>query len=241
MAPYEALYGRRCRTPLSWAQDVSKKELGPVFMDNMTDLVRGIQDRLLEAQSRQAKYYDARHRHVEFAVGDMVFLKIRPRHGVSRLKRQRKLSPRYMGPYRITKRIGEVAYQLELPPQLADLHDVFHVSALRKALLHPEHIVETTPEEVEPDRSVPLWPIRIEDSETRVLRRKRVPLVRVLWDNCGTQESTWEPEDVMRKLYPDLFVTGNRLIRFALLNFVKFYYVQFSPTTHSYFRGRKSF
>ncbi|KAK8931429.1 hypothetical protein KSP39_PZI016937 [Platanthera zijinensis] len=207
MAPYEALYDRKCRTPLSWAQDADSRALGPIFMENMTEIIQMIQERMREAQSRQAKYYDARHRHVEFAMGDKVYLKIRPRHGVSRLRRQRKLSPRYMGPYTITERIGEVAYRLELPPELLGLHDVFHVSSLRRALLRPEHAIQEAPGPVEPDRSVPLKPVRIMDTETKVLRCKRVPLVRVQWDNCGTEESTWEHEDQMHELYPDLFTS----------------------------------
>ncbi|KAK8934588.1 hypothetical protein KSP39_PZI014470 [Platanthera zijinensis] len=136
MAPYEALYGRKCRTPLSWVQDEDPKVLGSDFVEDTEAQVRLIRDRMLEAQSRQAKYYDARHRQVEFRVGDQVFLKIRPMHGVSRVRgRRKKLSPRYMGPYRILERIGPLAYRLELSPELAALHDVFHISSLRRALL----------------------------------------------------------------------------------------------------------
>ncbi|KAK8934756.1 hypothetical protein KSP39_PZI014457 [Platanthera zijinensis] len=206
MAPYEALYGRKCRTPLSWVQDEDPKVLGSDFVEDTEAQVRLIRDRMLEAQSRQDKYYDARHRQVEFQVGDRVFLKIRPMHGVSRVRgRRKKLSPRYMGPYRILERIGPLAYRLELPPELAALHDVFHISSLRRALLRPEQQILTTEGPVASDRSVHLDPVRIDDKGVRILRRKKIPLVKVLWRNHGQEEHTWEPQDLMRQKYPELF------------------------------------
>ncbi|KAK8933261.1 hypothetical protein KSP39_PZI015836 [Platanthera zijinensis] len=176
MTPYEAFYGRKCRTPLSWVQDEDPKVLGSDFVEDTEAQVRLIRDRMLEAQSRQAKYYDARHRQVEFQVGDRVFLKIQPMHRVSRVRgRRKKLSPRYMGPYRILERIGPLAYMLELPPELAALHDVFHISSLRRALLRPEQHILTTEGTVASDRSVHLEPVRIDNKGVRILRRKKIP------------------------------------------------------------------
>ncbi|KAK8921604.1 hypothetical protein KSP39_PZI020114 [Platanthera zijinensis] len=130
-------------------------------------------------------------------------------HGVTRVRGQRKkLSPRYMGPYRIQERIGPLAYRLELPPELASLHDVFHISSLRRALLRPEQQVITTDGPIASDRSVHLEPVRIDDKGVRVLRHKKVPLVKVLWRNHGREEHTWEPQDLMRQRYPELFSQG---------------------------------
>ncbi|KAK8956549.1 hypothetical protein KSP39_PZI001110 [Platanthera zijinensis] len=127
-------------------------------------------------------------------------------HGVTRVRGQRKkLSPRYMGPYRIQERIGPLAYRLELPPELASLHDVFYISSLRRDLLRPEQQVTTTDGPIASDRLVHLEPVRIDDKGVRVLRHKKVPLVKVLWRNHGREEHTREPQDLMRQRYPELF------------------------------------
>ena len=132
MAPYEALYGKKCRTPLCWDEVGERKLLGPKIIQVTTDNVKVIRDRLKIAQDRQKSYVHNRRRYLEFRVGEQVFLRISPWKGVLRFGKKGKLSPRYMGPYEIVERIGEVAYRLRLPPELARIHDVFHVSMLRK-------------------------------------------------------------------------------------------------------------
>ncbi|KAG8483060.1 hypothetical protein CXB51_021951 [Gossypium anomalum] len=119
-----------------------------------------------------------------------------------------KLSPRFIGPYRVLKRVGPVAYQLELPSELDRIHDVFHVSMLRHYCSDPTHVVPVAEIEVQTDLTFEEKPVQILDREVKVLRRKFVPLVKVLWRNHGREEATWEPERAMRQQYPHLFESG---------------------------------
>jgi hypothetical protein len=134
MAPYEALYGRQCRTPLFWNQTGESQIFGPEVLKDAEKQVQMVHESLKVAQSRQKSYADKRRRDLSFEVGDFVYLKVSPMRGTRRFKVKGKLAPRYVGPFKIVDRRGEVAYQLELPPQLADVHDVFHVSQLKKCL-----------------------------------------------------------------------------------------------------------
>jgi hypothetical protein len=126
MAPFEALYGRKCRTPLYWNQAGESKVFGPEILQDAEKQVQIIIENLNMAQSRQKSYADNR-RELIFQVGDFVYLKVSPMRGMKRFKVKGKLSPRYIGPFKILERKGEVAYQLELPDSLSDVHDVFHV------------------------------------------------------------------------------------------------------------------
>ncbi|KAK8941176.1 hypothetical protein KSP39_PZI010028 [Platanthera zijinensis] len=141
MTPFEALYGRRCHTPLSWAEDGEQKVFRKEQVGKINDKLGLIRERLKVAQNRQQKYFNAKHRRAEFNVGDLVCLKIKPFKGVSRIRRLGKLSPRYVGPFPITERIGEVAYRLALSGTLQNLHNVFHVSSLRRYIADPDTIV----------------------------------------------------------------------------------------------------
>ena len=119
--------------------------------------------------------------------------------------RYRKLSPRFIGPFEILERIGTVAYMLALPPSMSGVHEVFHVSMLRKYTPDPAHVVDWGQIEVDTDETFEEGPVCIVDSRDQVLRRKTVRLVRVLWRHYGVEESTWEYEDTMRATYPFLF------------------------------------
>ena len=128
MTPYEALYGRRCRTPLCSYQDGETVLVGPELLEQTTEKVRRVRDRMQASQSRQKAYADQRRRPLEFVAGDHVFLRVTRTTGVGRALRSKKLSPKFLGPYQIMRRIGPVAYEIPLPPQLANLHPIFHVS-----------------------------------------------------------------------------------------------------------------
>ena len=141
MAPYEALYGRKCRTPVCWDEVGERKLVGPEIVQVTCDKIKVIRDRLNIAQDRHKSYANNRRRDLVFEVGDMVFLRISPWKGVLRFGKRGKLSPRYIGPYRIVERIREVAYRLELPFDLDRIHDVFHVSMLRKYIPDPSHVL----------------------------------------------------------------------------------------------------
>ena len=149
MAPYEALYGRKCRTPVCWDEVRQRKLVGPEIVQVTCDKIKVIKDRLKIAQDRQKIYANNRRRDLVFEVGDMVFLRISPWKGVLRFGKRGKLSPWYIGPYRIIERIGEVAYQLELPCDLDHIHDVFHVSILRKYIPDPSHVLTEQPVEIQ--------------------------------------------------------------------------------------------
>ena len=146
-----------------------------------------------------------RRRPLEFEVGDHVFLKAMPKRGVISFSKRGKLSPRFIGPLEILERIDTVAYRLALPPSMLGVHEVFHVSMLRKYTPDPAHVVDWRQIEVDTDGTFEEGPMCILDSRDQVLRRKTVRLVRVLWRHCGVEESTWEREDTMRATYPFLF------------------------------------
>ena len=205
MAPYEALYGRKRRTPLCWDEVGERKLLGPEIVQVMTDNVKVIIDRLKIAQDRQKSYADNRRRDLAFQVVNQVFMRISPWKGVLRFGNKGKLSPRYMGPYEIVERIGEVAYRLRLPPELARIHDVFHVSMLRKYIADPSHVLRDQLVELKEDLTYEDRPVQIVDRKDQVLRNKVIPLVKVLWMNHGREEATWEREDQMQTQYPHLF------------------------------------
>ena len=205
MAPYAALYGRNCRSPLSW-DDVGDRELcGPELIVKTVDVVKTIRERLRIAQDRYKHWADAKRRHLEFQVGDQVFLKISPNRGLIRFGRRGKLSPRYIGPFEIQDRVGEVAYKLILPPALEGVHNVFHISQLRKYVKDPSHQIDYSEIEVRPDLTFEQQPVKILDREIKRLRNKEVSLVRVMWQRESPGESTWEREDEMRAHYPHLF------------------------------------
>jgi hypothetical protein len=134
MAPFEFLYGRKCRTPLFWNEPGENQIFGPGILQEAERQVQMVRENLKLAQSRQKSYADNRRRELRFQVDDFMYLKVSPMRGLHRFKIRGKLAPRYIGPFKILEQRGEVAYQLELPPQLSDVHDVFHVSQLRKCL-----------------------------------------------------------------------------------------------------------
>ena len=128
-----------------------------------------------------------------------------PKRGVVRFGKRGKLSPRFIGPFEILERVGTIAYQLALPPSMSGVHEVFHVSVLRKYTPNLAHVVDWGQIEVDKDRTFEEGPVCIVDSRDQVLRCKTVRLVRVLWRSYGVEESTWEREDTMRATYLFLF------------------------------------
>lgn len=140
-----------------------------------------------------------------FEVGDHVFLKVSPWKGLKRFSLSGKLAPRYIGPFEILDRVGEVAYRLALPPQLSGVHDIFHVSMLRKYEPDPSHVLDWIDLGMESDVSYEEKLVQILDTREKVLRGKTIPLVKVLWNHHGVEEATWELEAEVRSKYPELF------------------------------------
>ena len=163
MAPYEALYGRKCRSPICWTEAGERKLLGPELVQLTIDKIKTIREKILVAQSIQKSYADNRRRDLEFAKGDFVFLKVSPCKGIFRFSKKGKLSPRYIGPFEILDRVGATAYRLELPANLSRLHNVFHVSMLRKYLPDPSHVLSSEPVDLREDLSYIEEPVRILD------------------------------------------------------------------------------
>ncbi|KAL0551605.1 hypothetical protein IC582_010694 [Cucumis melo] len=205
MAPFEALYGKCCRSPVCWDEVGEQRLMGPELVQSTNEAIQKIRSRMYTAQSRQKSYADVRRKDLEFEVGDKVFLKVAPMRGVLRFERRGKLSPRFVGPFEILERIGLVAYRLALPPSLSTVHDVFHVSMLRKYVPDPSHVVDYEPLEIDENLSYVEQPVEVLAREVKTLRNKEIPLVKVLWRNHRVEEATWEREDDMRSRYPELF------------------------------------
>ena len=190
---------------------------GPDLVRDTSEKVGMIRQRVLTAQSRQKSYADRRQRPLEFEAGDHVFLKVMLKRGVVRFGKRGKLSPRYIGPFEILERVGTVAYRLALPPSLSGVHEVFHVSMLRKYTPDPTHIVDWGELVIDADGTFEEGPMHIVDSRDQVLRYKTMRLVKVLWQHRGVEEATWQREDTMRASYPFLFEDGGT--RFSHLEF----------------------
>jgi hypothetical protein len=205
MSPFEALYGRKCRTPLMWSEVGERCLYGPALIKEAEEHVAKVRENLKAAQSRQKSYADTRRRNLEFEVGDHVYLKVSPIRGTRRFRIRGKLVPRYIGPYKILNRIGAVAYRLALPEEMADIHNVFHVSQLKKCLRIPEEQVPLEVMDLQPDLRYQERPIKILDTTERQTRRSVVRFCQVQWSNHTEAEATWEREDDLRKEFPYLF------------------------------------
>lgn len=207
MAPFEALYGRRCRTPLNWSESGKRPFYGPDLVNETEEKVKQVQEHLRIAQSRQKSYVDYRRRPLSFRVGDYVYLKVSPLRGMQRFQVRRKLAPRYVGPFRIVSKRGAVAYELKLPANFPAVFNVFHISQLKKCLHVPEEAVEIDHLDIQPDLTYVEYPLRIVDEAERTTRNRKIKFVKVQWRNHTVEEATWEREENIRRDYPELFAT----------------------------------
>ncbi|GKA63893.1 putative nucleotidyltransferase, ribonuclease H [Tanacetum coccineum] len=187
--PFELLYGQKYRAPICWNKVRERVIEGPELVEVTNEKVVIAKEKLKEARSRQKSYADRHRRALEYKPGDCVFLKLSP--------------------------FGEVSYRLALPPQLSHVHNVFHVSLLRGYNYHPYHIVQYPFNKIREDLSFTEEPEAILDRQERVMRKKIIPLVKVLWKNHPEREATWENEEMMRTDYPHFFSQfGTFLFRF---------------------------
>ncbi|XP_073041797.1 uncharacterized protein [Primulina eburnea] len=179
MTPYEALYGRKCRSPLYWDEVGEKSITGPELVQETVDKVTIIKERLKIAQDRQKSWADLKRRPVEFTVGEKAYVKVSPMK------------------------------ELALPPDMSRIHNVFHVSKLRKYIPDPSHVLETEPLLMESNLNEKLRyeevPIRILDTKEQVLRRRNISYVKIQWSNHTEREATWELKEKMFEQYPYLF------------------------------------
>ncbi|GJX65049.1 putative reverse transcriptase domain-containing protein, partial [Tanacetum coccineum] len=178
VAPFEALYGLKCRSPVCWAE---------------------------AASDRQKSYADLKRKPMEFQVGDKVMLKVSPWKGVVRFGKQGKLNPRYVGPFKVLEQVEYVAYKLELSQELSRVHNTFHVSNLKKCYADEPLAVPLDGLHFDDKLHFVEEPVEIMDREVKRLKRSRIPIIKVRWNSRRGTEFTWEREDQFRKKYPHLF------------------------------------
>ncbi|GAU37338.1 hypothetical protein TSUD_395190 [Trifolium subterraneum] len=186
MTPFEALYGRRCRTPLCWYESGESVVLGPEIVQETTEKIRIIREKMKASQSRQKSYYDKKRKDVEFQEGDHVFLRVTSTTGVGRALKSRKLTSKFIGPYQISERIG------------------------RKYVSDPSHVIESDDVQVKDNLTVETVPLRIEGREVKKLRNKEIAPVKVIWGGPAGENATWELESKMKS--SSLVVAGARWV-----------------------------
>nr|GEU63334.1 putative reverse transcriptase domain-containing protein [Tanacetum cinerariifolium] len=196
-APFEALYGRKCRWPIMWAEVGEGQLIRPELVQETTEKISQIKDRIKATHDQQKSYADKRRKPLEFSVGDYVLFKVSPWKGVVRFGKKGKLAPRFFGPFEIIEKVGLVTYQLDMPEELNGVHDAFHVSNLKKRLADPTLQVPLDEIRVDAKLNFMEEPVEILDREFKKLKRSRIAVVKVRWNSKPGPEFTWEREDQM--------------------------------------------
>eukprot|EP00253_Pinus_taeda_P021571 PITA_21571 len=204
MSPFEVLYGRKCQTPSNWSGPEDKLKLGPEMLQEMEDMVKKVRANLKAAQDRQKNFADRKRRFKEYQVGDYVYIRIQARKSTLQWSSCAKLAARYFGSFQVLARVGPVAYQLALPSHIR-IHNVFHVSMLKKYVYDPKHVIKWQNIRVEPEGEVLVEPLSILDKREVQLWKRVITQIKVQWQHYGPEEATWEDEELFRKAYPELF------------------------------------
>ncbi|GJS69080.1 putative reverse transcriptase domain-containing protein [Tanacetum coccineum] len=205
-APYEALYGQKCRSPVCWAEVGEAQLTGLELIQETTEKIVLIKQRIQVAQDRQKSYADLKQKPMELEVGDRVMLKVSPWKGVVRFSKRGKLNSRYVGPFKVLAKVGKVAYRLELPQELSRVHHTFHVSNLKKCYADEPLVMPLEGIHVDDKLQFVEEPVEIMEQEIKRLKRSRIPLVKVRWNSIRGPEFTWEREDSFKQKYPQLFI-----------------------------------
>ncbi|GKE70985.1 putative reverse transcriptase domain-containing protein [Tanacetum coccineum] len=204
-APFEALYGRKFRSPICWAEVGDRQLTSPEIIHKTTEKIVQIKSRIQAARDRQKSYADVRQKPLEFQIEDKVMLKVSPWKGVIRFGKRGKLNPRYIVPFKIIDKVGTVAYRLELPEQLSRVHSTFHVSNLKKCMSDEPLAIPLYEIQIDDKLYFIDEPVKIKDREVKRLKQSRISIVKVRWNSRRGPEFTWEREDQMQKKYPYLF------------------------------------
>ncbi|GKB40044.1 reverse transcriptase domain-containing protein, partial [Tanacetum coccineum] len=201
-APFEALYGRKCCSPIMWPEVGEGQLIGPELVQETTEKISQIKDRLKAARDRQKSYADKRRKPLEFSVGDYVLLKVSPWKSVVRFGKKGKLAPRFVGPFEIVEKVGHVAYRLDFPKELNGVHDTFHVSNLKKCLADPTLQVPLDEIRVDAKLNFVEEPVEILEREFKKLKHSRIAIIKVRWNSKRGPEFTWERENPDENKYP---------------------------------------
>nr|GEW45928.1 putative reverse transcriptase domain-containing protein [Tanacetum cinerariifolium] len=204
-APFKALYGRKCRSPICWNEVREFHLTGPEIVQETTEKIVQIKQRIQAARDRQKSYADLKRNLMEFQVGDKVMLKVSPWKGVVRFGKRGKLNPRFVRPFKVIARVESVAYKLDLPKELSRVHNTFHVSNMKKCYANEPLAVPLDGLHFDDKLQFVEEPVEIMDREVKQLRTSRVPIFKVRWNSRRGPEFTWEMEDQFKKKYPHLF------------------------------------
>ncbi|GJZ01469.1 hypothetical protein Tco_0519430 [Tanacetum coccineum] len=204
-APFEALYGRKCRSPVCWAEVGDAQFTSPEIVHETTKKIIQIKKRIQAVRDRQKSYANRRRKPLEFQVGDKVMLKVSPWKGVIHFGKRGKLNPRYIIPFKVLAKVGTVAYRLELPDQLSRVHSTFHVSNLKKCLFDEPLAIPLDKIQIDDKLNFIEKPVEFKDQEVKRLKQSRIPIVKVCWNSRRGPQFTWEREDQMKKKYPHPF------------------------------------
>jgi hypothetical protein len=205
MVPFEMLYGSRCRAPLFWNETREQNVFRPDILQEVEKQVHMVRENHRVAQSRKKSYVDRRRRELSFEVRDFVYLKVSPMSVLRLFKIRGKLAPRLIGPFKILEKRGEIAYQLELLPQLSDVYNVFHVSQLKKCLRVPEEQIPMEDLDAKKDLSYQEHPVKILEMSERVMRNKKIKMWKVQWSHHTEEEATWEREEELKTEFSSFF------------------------------------
>ncbi|GKD80899.1 putative reverse transcriptase domain-containing protein, partial [Tanacetum coccineum] len=190
--PFEVLYGRKCRSPVCWAEVGEAQLTDPDLIQETTEKIIQIKQRIQAARDRQKSYADLKRKPICWK-------------GVVRFGKRGKLNPRYVGPFKVLERIGSVAYKLELPQELSRVHNTFHVSNLKKCYSDEPLAVPLEGLHIDDKLQFVEEPVEIMEREIKRLKQSRIPLIKVRWNSRRGPEFTWEREDSFKKKYPQLF------------------------------------
>nr|GFA83753.1 putative reverse transcriptase domain-containing protein [Tanacetum cinerariifolium] len=189
-APFKALYGRKCRSPVYWTEVGEAQILSPELIQETIEKIVQIKEGMQAAHDRQKSYTNLKHKPMEFQVGDKVMLKVLPWKRVVRFGKRGKLNPRYVGPFKVLERIRDVAYKLDLPEELSRVHNTLHVSNLKKCHVDEPLAVQLDGLHLDDKFYFVEKPVEIIDHEVKRLKRSRIPLVKVRWNSKRGPEFT---------------------------------------------------
>nr|GEZ74002.1 putative reverse transcriptase domain-containing protein [Tanacetum cinerariifolium] len=209
-APYKALYGRKCRSPVCWSEVGDSQLTSPESNRDTTEKIVQIKNHLLAAHSRQKSYADKRLKPLEFKVGYMVLLNVSPWKGAVRIGKHGKLSPRYIGPFKILSRVGPIAYTLELPKELKGIRSTFHVSNIKKCLVKDDVAVPIYEIQLDDKLHMIEEPVEVMDREVKRLKHSRILIVKVRWNSQRGPEFTWECKYQIKKKHPHLLTSKDK-------------------------------